>query len=89
MGDLVPPSTFRKWQAVINNSKCVERVKELRSMAMKMFPPPTLTIGEGLNGTISDMHQIDLLTNFLLDMNEAEPLDSDSELSSTEPKEIS
>jgi hypothetical protein len=78
MDNLVPPSVFRKWQAVINNSKCVERIKALRGMAAKMSPPPTIEIFDTLNGTVADMHQIDLLTNFLLDMNQAEPLDCDS-----------
>lgn len=78
MGVLVPPKTFQKWQAVINNSKCVQRIKELRGMAQKMMPPPTVEIAEGLTSIITDMHQIDMLTIFLLDMNEAEPLDCDS-----------
>jgi hypothetical protein len=78
MGVLVPPTTFRKWQAVINNSKCVQRVKELRHMASKMLPPPTESIAETYVATLTDMHQIDILTNFLLDVNQSDPLECDS-----------
>ena len=87
MGILVEPEIFRKWQAVINNSKCVERIKELRGMALKMLPAPTLQIQEGYDSTVTDMHQIDILTNFLLDMNHAEPLESDSVVKVDEPME--
>ena len=81
MGVLVPPTTFRKWQAVINNSKCVERVTELRNMRNVLaLNRVTLEEHEEFVNTEISMQQIDLFTNFLLDMNNAEPLDSDSVL---------
>jgi hypothetical protein len=79
MGDLVPATIFRKWQAVINNSKCVARIKEL--LALRNRIAPTVVSVEDINqfnALAAGIAQIDLLTTYLLDMNQAEPLDSDS-----------
>ena len=78
-GELVGPEVFRKWQAVINNSKVVERVSELRALETKVFP--TLVSKEDweqYHYLIAEMAQADMFTNFLLDMNHVEPLESDS-----------
>ena len=78
---LVEPKIFRKWQAVINNSKCVARVTDLRNKRnLLALNRVTLEEHEEFVYTEVAMQQIDLLTNFLLDMNHAEPLDSDSTL---------
>jgi hypothetical protein len=79
MGDLVPATIFRKWQAVINNSKCVARIKEL--LALRNRIAPTVVSVEDINqfnALAAGIAQIYLLTNYLLDMNQAEPLESDS-----------
>ncbi len=79
MGKLVGPDVFRKWQAVINNSRVVKRVSELLALKQKVFP--TLVSKEDweqYHYLIAEMAQADMLTNFLLDMNHAEPLESNS-----------
>ena len=87
MGDLVPPTMFKKWQAVINNSRVVKRVSDLRLkrniLAMNRV---SVEDHEKFITIEKEMAQMDTLTNFLLDMNHAEPLELDSNLN---PKEIS
>lgn len=87
MGNLVSPEVFKKWQAIINNSKCVERVIEIREEYRKDFPQITLKARSHAQFLIVQADQIDLFTNFLLDMNEAEPLLSDSIEVQSEPKD--
>jgi hypothetical protein len=90
MGILVPPKVFRQWQAIINNSKCVERVKEL--VALRNRVAPTVVSVEDINqfnALVVGIAQIDLLTNYLLDSNDAEPALLDSvEVDPTPPRSI-
>jgi hypothetical protein len=79
MGERVPATIFRKWQAVINNSKCVARIKELMALRNRIAPTSSKPLDAGIA-------QIDLLTNYLLDMNQAEPLESDSVTPPTPPR---
>jgi hypothetical protein len=76
MGDLVEPDIFLKWQAVINNSRVVKRVSDLRLkrniLAMNRV---SVEDHEKFITIEKEMAQMDTLTNFLLDMNHAEPLD--------------
>jgi hypothetical protein len=80
-GKLVGPEIFRRWQAVINNSRVVQRVSDLR-LKRNILAMNRVSIEEHEEFIIieKEMAQMDLLTNFLLDMNHAEPLDSDSVL---------
>lgn len=81
MGVLVEGKTFSSWKAVVNNSKCVERVMIYRSLATVAFPQiVTVEDQNQYDALMRAMAQIDLLTNYLLDINQAEPLESDSTL---------
>lgn len=74
MGELVAPEVFRKWQAILNNSRCVERVKTYRVLATKVIPQiVSVEDQQQYNALMNAMAQIDLLTNYLLDINYAEP----------------
>ena len=78
MGELVKPQVFRKWQAVLNNHRCVQRVVELRQEARKLFPPVTAQMQITYEEILRDIHMLDILTNYLLDINYTEPAESDS-----------
>jgi hypothetical protein len=79
MGELVPASIFRKWQAVINNSKVVERITALR-LERNILSLNRVTVEDHARFVEieEDMRDADMYTNYLLDMNQAEPLESDS-----------
>ena len=77
-GELVGPEVFRRWQAVINNSRCVSRVTDIRQEYRSGFPYVVLEDFEKAENLLKEAQQIDLLTNFLLDINHTEPLESDS-----------
>jgi hypothetical protein len=79
MGDLVPATIFRKWQAVINNSKVVERITALR-LERNILSLNRVTVEDHARFVEieEDMRDADMYTNYLLDMNQAEPLESDS-----------
>jgi hypothetical protein len=79
MGELVPASIFRKWQAVINNSKVVERITALR-LERNILSLNRVTVEDHARFVEieEDMRDADMYTTYLLDMNQAEPLESDS-----------
>ena len=70
MGELIEPEVFSAHQADLNNDRCIARVRELRSEHNKLFPPPTVGAADTCTHLQKEMQQIDLLTMFLLDIND-------------------